>query len=428
MLLHNRIRKVAQSPITHGSFWLGLEKVLLGLKGLALALLSTNLLSPEIYGSYQYILSLLGLFAVTSLPGMGTAIVRAEAQQRNETLARSISAMLLWSLLGSIGLLFLAVQNTLANHQEVAQAMFGIAILFPLYTVAPTWRYVFLGRELYKRSFQASLWIESVSLITTIIAIIVSGKLGALLLGSIGVSTVMAMILILPLYKTSRRQLSTQKLESDIKYGKNLSSSYAVVAATNFLDKVLVGHFLGLTELATYSVASMIPEQLKAILSVSSTTLLPHFSKQEYDDSAKKRLLRWFVVATGILSLGIAAYCAVSPHIFAFAFRQYLSAVPYNQLLALGLLAIPLQTLDSFFRGQQAEQVILKSTLFTSITSLVLQAVLVPSFGIWGAVAARLGGQFGNALVLLHYFLRDKRSFAKTSARDGRETNQNSVA
>ncbi|MGB2878349.1 MAG: oligosaccharide flippase family protein, partial [Dehalococcoidales bacterium] len=59
------------------------------LSGLASSVVLARLLSKEAYGQYNYFFSILGILAISSLPGMTAAIIHAVANGRDWILVQS---------------------------------------------------------------------------------------------------------------------------------------------------------------------------------------------------------------------------------------------------------------------------------------------------------------------------------------------------
>ena len=66
--------------IARGGFWLSLRSVMTGLIAFLLAIAFANLVLPETYGIYRFLLSLSGIISAFALTGLGTAATRAIAQ------------------------------------------------------------------------------------------------------------------------------------------------------------------------------------------------------------------------------------------------------------------------------------------------------------------------------------------------------------
>ena len=99
---------------------------------LMLSLIFTRLSTPEMYGQYQYIVSILGVIALFSLPGMNVAIVRASAQGFDRTLWEGTKTRLRFAFLGSVALAVIAGLLAYQGRPAMARAALISAVLFPL--------------------------------------------------------------------------------------------------------------------------------------------------------------------------------------------------------------------------------------------------------------------------------------------------------
>ena len=87
--------------LASGSFWYVAGQVITSLSTLALAVAFANLVSPEVYGTYKYVLSLAGIFSIASLPGISTAIARAVARGNESVIHAATRSRILHACAGS---------------------------------------------------------------------------------------------------------------------------------------------------------------------------------------------------------------------------------------------------------------------------------------------------------------------------------------
>ena len=129
---------------------------------------------------------------------------------------------------------------------------------------------------------------------------------------------------------------------STISYGKHLSLMNVIGTVATQIDKVLVFHYLGATQLAIYAIAIAVPEQIKGILKNVSSLALPKFAEKKPEEITKtlyKKMLQMFV----LLLLIVISYWFLAPFIFNLFFPQYLDSVFYSRLFIFGLLNIPIK-------------------------------------------------------------------------------------
>ena len=63
--------------MAHGGSWLTFAKAVGMASSLLLAAAMANLIPPEVFGNYKFVLSATGIIGAFSLTGMGTAIIQA---------------------------------------------------------------------------------------------------------------------------------------------------------------------------------------------------------------------------------------------------------------------------------------------------------------------------------------------------------------
>ena len=96
----------------------------------------------------------------------------------------------------------------------------------------------------------------------------------------------------------------------------------------------------------------------------------------------------------------IILYVIAAPYIYKIFFPQYLNSIPYSQVFMLSFISLPASLLGLAFRSKimKRELYLLKITPFIQVALL---AILVPFYGIWGAIIAIIGAEiFGTALTL----------------------------
>ena len=97
-----------------------------------------------------------------------------------------------------------------------------------------------------------------------------------------------------------------------------------------------------------------------------------------------------------MLTAGIATlYAFVAPYFFAFAFPQYISAIPYTEVYAITI-ALSMVLSGAYLESQVAIKEKYTLSLVASITTIVTTAVGVYFFGLWGAIIARIISRLVN--------------------------------
>ncbi|HEX9608834.1 MAG TPA: oligosaccharide flippase family protein, partial [Candidatus Paceibacterota bacterium] len=74
-----RYTKTDMVYLTKGGIWLSISQGVAMVTGLLVAIAFANLLTPETFGTYKFVLSLAGIIGAFSLTGMSTALIRSVA-------------------------------------------------------------------------------------------------------------------------------------------------------------------------------------------------------------------------------------------------------------------------------------------------------------------------------------------------------------
>ncbi|HMB65977.1 MAG TPA: polysaccharide biosynthesis C-terminal domain-containing protein, partial [Patescibacteria group bacterium] len=134
---------------------------------------------------------------------------------------------------------------------------------------------------------------------------------------------------------------------------------------------------------------------------------LPKLSQRkatELQESVPGKMLKLLLLLLPI----VAIYILIAPYFYQFLFPQYTEATVYSQIFALSLLLFP-----KFLMGQTLTAHALKKQLYTlQITGpsfkIILLLILLPLWGIWGAIIALMATEVFGLLLLLYFFHRKK--------------------
>src|SRR3989344_575296 len=83
--------------LAKGGFWLMLGQGILMVSGLILSVAFANLLPKDVYGTYQFIMSMASVISAFTLSGLNTSIMRAVAGGSEGALRTGVRTQLLWS-------------------------------------------------------------------------------------------------------------------------------------------------------------------------------------------------------------------------------------------------------------------------------------------------------------------------------------------
>jgi O-antigen/teichoic acid export membrane protein len=398
-----RYTKTDMIYLARGGFWLNAGQVVSALAGLVLAVAFANLVPKEIFGTYKFVLAIAGIVGAFSLSGMGNAIVRSIVHGHEGSLVQGTKTHLKWgfvvvglSLAGS--LYYFLNENILLASSLVIVAIFTpLTLATALYDSFLAGRKDFKASALYSaaRAVAHALFILGAILITDNILIIV-------LVYFLSQS---AVLFLLYRHVLVRHKPNSKTDPGTISHAKHLSLMNVMGALSAHIDKVLVFHFVGAVSLAVYAFASTPVLQLQGLAKILRTLALPKLSKRGIAEL--KSAMPHKLVVTSMASIGLAAvYIILAPLIYSLLFPQYIESVLFSQVLAVTLIFSPAVLIgETLIAHRKTKELYVVRTVIP-IVKIALLFLLLPPYGIWGAVLAILISKTLNAIMLLVMFRR----------------------
>ena len=120
--------------LTKGGFWLSVARIVGMATSLLLAVAMANLLTPQVYGTYRFVLAGAGIIGAFSLFGMGTAVTRAVAQGYEGVLRAGRKEMLRWGIFIALMSFGAALYYFLNGNIELATSFAIVGIFHPLFS------------------------------------------------------------------------------------------------------------------------------------------------------------------------------------------------------------------------------------------------------------------------------------------------------
>ncbi len=137
-----RYTKTDMVHFVWSNIWMNLGRIIALATGLILTTAFANLLSPQLFGTYQYVIAAASVVGAFTLNNMSGAVMRAVAQGKQHVVPAVVRAMMRWSVPASIvsagigvyylfhgnttlgyGFLFIAVFNVTANGYGLSKSV-----------------------------------------------------------------------------------------------------------------------------------------------------------------------------------------------------------------------------------------------------------------------------------------------------------------
>ncbi len=386
-------------------FWLSIGQIVsIGIVFVS-AIVFGYFLPKDIYGNYKFILSAVSILGSLSLAGMGTAVIQAVAKGKEGILKDAVKTNLRWGFIVWLVAIGLAIYYYFQGDNTLAISILIAGACTPLINAYSLSTSLYSGRKDFKRSTLYAVWIQVITTFLLILTAIFIHDAVTLVAVNFISGTILNLWLYFFVLKSAKP--NNEKDPGMIQYGKHVSYMNFFGTLANQLDKILVFHWMGAVELAIYSFAIAIPEQIKGSYKNLFNIALPKMS------SADPKLLRASVLdkfyrLTLITIVGVAAYYFAAPYIYHIFFPKYLDSVWYSQIYMLGLITVPgIALFSSYFQVKQDTLTLYKLTIAGNVVTILFTAILIYSFGVTGAVIENGVSWLTMLLISLYFFLRN---------------------
>lgn len=367
--------------------------------GLVTTYFLARTLSKEDFGAYHFILNLVGLLTLFSLKEVNNAVMQSVARGFSGTFRASLRYVLLGSAIAAVVLAGLALWYLRQQQHQLGIGMAIAAALFILTHGLTQWKGLKMGRG----DFAGFTRYEGIGAIVTHLAIVASILAVphqyllplALLLGVPGLLNLLLTL------RCLRQMPRTAPVEADsIRYGMRTSVYGALQIGAKHVDKLFLFLFLSPATLATYVAADRIADLLATAVQDLAAVLGPRFARRGGYSRDLDRILKYASWAIGAAYV-VFAFTALPWLLTAIFSDRYADAVPYSQAL---ICAIAIGNLANFrfryIRSTLDEASVRHVMLVTAGTRIAFAVILVPAFGLLGAVVAAFAYRISLALVV----------------------------
>jgi len=393
--------------IAKGGFWLFMGQLVSFVANFLLIVAFTNWLSKETFGTYKYVLSLLGILSIPSLSGLNSAVLNSASKNEDGTFLKAFQLKLKWGFWGTIASLAVSLYYFFQSNITLAICFLIVACFLPFFNSFSLYDSFLAGKKKFSLQKKFNILIQIASLVALALTLLFTKNIYYILLAYFLPLTLLYIIFFLLTKKMFNPQGKVNL--KTLKFGKHLSLMGIFGHLNSQADKIILWHFLGPVPLAIYSVIMMMPDRIKEILKIIGNLAMPKLVVKPLSELKKvipKKTLQLFVLAVPIMLL----YILLVPYVFKWFFPQYLQYVVYSQFYALILLSYPRILSGSVLTAKQKTKELYISSLVLSPIYWILLLVLTPKFGIWGAIFSFLGLEFVTFALQYFQFIKTKDS------------------
>lgn len=394
LLWSQKYTKADMLYVAKGGFWVLFAQGMNSILSLLLIIAFANLLPKETYGVYRYILAVAGMLSIFTLSGMNNAVSRTVAQNNEGVIRPAVIYQLKWN-----ALMFLASFGVAGYYFIHGDVTLGLSLLIlgafvPCTLAFNTYGAYLDGKKQFKMANTLSVLATLTYSVGMLITLFVTDEVVWMVV--IYAVTTFVPSLVFYLYTLRKYTPPTAVDVADtLKYGRELTFLRFIDPVVSQIDKVVLAHFWGPAQLATYTIALAVPN--RAMLFIKSWVAIgfPKFAEKTFAE-INSVFIRRIIQGISIGTLITILYIFVSPYLFLYVLPQYAEGIFYSQLLSLNfILALPNRYMSLLFTSQRLSYVLFKRTTIQGVLSILLNVGL----GIWGGLFGLVLANLSNTVI-----------------------------
>jgi len=400
-----KIEKFLQTDLTYlaqGGSWITANNIVSSFASFVLLIAFGYFLPKNSYGTYQYVLSIAGILTIPTLSGIDTSMVRAVATGHSGSMLTGFKSKIRWGMLGGLASLVLAFYYFLNNNITLGLSFVIVAAFVPFMDSFTLYGAYLSGKKMFKNSSVYSSIINIFRVISLLLGLILTNNVILIVLIYFASNTLLNSIFFMLVFKKYIPKNEPED-SATISYGKHLSLMGILGNIASQVDKMFLFQNIGSAELAIYTFATSPITRITTLMSPITTLAYPKFS--ETDPATLKRTLpRKIFHLFVISSLITGVYILLAPWIYKIVFPKYLDSVIYSQIFALSILFFPQKLLAVALTAYQQKRALYMINTVSPIIKIAFLLILLPIYGIWGAIITLLISRFINGTMSVYYF------------------------
>ena len=403
--------KIGLKQILGNSMWQISEKIITMVIGVIVTGIVARYLGTEGYGLVNFVVSIVTLYTAFSTLGMETFVVK-DVLKKDKDKNKVLGTSFIIRIIGGIALIIISqITLYIINPKDVITQLLGVIMGSCM---------IFKSFEVIEYYFQSQMKLKINSIIRIITLIIVSGckvLVVMLDLGTIGymftylIDALIAGLLLFIYLKLNEKI----KFEFDKEYAKELLKKCWYVAISGMMitiymriDQVMLGSMLPTkSQNGIYSAAVKIAEMWYFIPLALINSFKPVIMKAKHEDN-EKEYKNYVQKLYDMVSI-IGVVCGIGITIFSPLIVNIIYGEEYAQsaqILSISVWAGLFATLGSarsvWLVTENLQKYTIAYTLGGCILNVILNSVLIPNYGAYGAAFATLFAQiFSNVFVLM---------------------------
>lgn len=387
--------------LIRNGFWVTIKQGINMSLGLLVAVALARMTSLEIYGKFQLILSILGIVSIISMSGFNTSIISSIAKGFDGSYRHIIKIKFLWSLLGIPILLFIGLYFYITKEYIISYSFFIYSIIFPFIYGLNIWPSLLIGKEKFKTLAKFNSIQSIVNSLFIILSLFLIKNNLVILISFYAISLGITNYIITK--KTFKYITNQYKDINAISYGYFITKISIINIILEHFDKILIGYFIGIPELAIYSIGINIAKSLKIGIKNFLCIISPKIAK--YNTFKLKYYIPTFIISC----IGTGVIYGFLPILITILFgEKYIDSIFLSQIaiIFIPFYIITILVKNHFIFNLRDKKILTKNTIIFPMIKLLLMIPLLYYFNISG-LAFLVGFQYvielGIIYILFYY-------------------------
>ncbi len=369
-----------------------------------LALAYSHLLPKDVYGTYKYILSVFGILTIFSLPGMDSSAQKWIAEGNEGVFWPTFRKRVQGSVVGVFVGLCVGAYYLLQGNEILGYSFLLSAPLLLMLEPFSHFSTLLVGRQQFKTFSFYNAGLQLVTALLILCTVLLTDNVILIIL-SYFASFVIARGIVFWIIITQHPPQGKSSDEA-LRHGAHFSFLNMLGVGSGQLDAILLFHFFGPTHLALFAFAQAASDQGKKLFKVvTSAMAFPKFSALSKERLQKELPHKILVAHYASVPLALCLVLIIPPF-YQTLFPQYVASIPYAQVMAAFLAFSPVRMITTAINAKGSIRDIYTINLFASILQIVMLLILVPLFGIWGAVLTTPVQSFLSNIIFVRVFKR----------------------
>jgi O-antigen/teichoic acid export membrane protein len=388
--------------VAQGSFWWIFGRVFSFLAGFLILMTFARFVSKEVYGAYQYIISMSAMIGLILLPGLDIALIRSVAQRKEKTFFLCEKEKLKFGVFAFLIFCAISLWYFIHKNLDLALSFFFAGTFLPFLSIFSLYLAFWQGRKRFDLQNKYFVLHNLLGALILILFIILKPKITFIIFGYFFAFTFATFLFWLLTRKKIKKE--TEEDREAISYGKDLTIMSIPGAVSAQIDNVIMWQFVGPTQVAIYAYALRLVERISELIPFSALAFPKMAEKNLKEDHVKRSIFDKFLKLFWFSIFFTIFYILFCPIFFKIFFPAYKESIIYSQVLALILIFSPFSFLSTAFLAEAKKRELYILNFAPQILKIFLFFVLIPLFGIWGGVYSILISQIFFSALTLYFF------------------------